>query len=156
MDIEYELIASFVFENKDDPDNGRYRIHKEAKSEILVEIERKLRRKPLIGMKQPTPAGAMLGWEGAIAIKNKGQIADGYRWKLYCENTLIQEGRTDEHGEDSLDIELSSIKNHEYKLEVFAQINKEDDSGNKLLEKSNEPDPQSSSTTSIRKPQSTL
>ena len=154
VDLEYELIATFVFENKDDIDNGRYRIHKEAKNEILIEIERKLRCKPLVGMKQPTPVGAMMGWVGAISIKNKGKIADGHRWKLYCDNGLIQEGRTDEHGEDSLKIELPNIKKSEYKLEVSAPIiNEDNDSGNNPPEKLDEPDKPDTSTAPIRNSQ---
>jgi len=150
---EYKFATSFVFERGDDIDKGRYTVHKEAKDEIYIRLERKLRRRPLVGMKQPTPIGAMLGWEGALEIQNKGKTAAGYRWKFYRSGNLEQEGRTDELGEDSLemDIEPDSL---EYRLEVFSPvINEEDDSGNKTPEESDGPDQHNTQTTPVRSPE---
>jgi hypothetical protein len=135
VDPEYEFLSSFVFENKDDPLKGQYIIHEEGKGDAFVLIERKLRRKPFSGMKQPTPTGAMLGWEAALSVKKEGSPADGYNWLLYRNGLLIQEGRTDEQGNDSLDIELPDSP-YEYKIEIFYR---REDSCNNKAEESNEP-----------------
>lgn len=146
---EYELAATFVFECKDSIGKSKYQVHKEATNEILIEIERKLRRAPLVGMKQPTPPGAILGWEGAMTMKHKGKPAPGYRWKLYRDKVLTQEGRTDEKSESSLELELPGIEKPEYTLEVFAPIYQEDDSGNKEAEAIHEPDQHGNSTAPV-------
>jgi hypothetical protein len=146
---KYELVATFVFECKDDIDKAQYKVHKEAKDEVLVDIERKIRRVPLVGMKQPTPHGAMLGWEGALLLKHKGKAASGYKWKLYRDNILDQEGRTDERSKDSLELELPDIEQPEYKLEIFAPIYQEDNSCNKVTEAIHEQDQHGNSSAPV-------
>jgi len=133
-DLTYELAAEFVFECKDSISKSQYQIHKEAVNEVFIEIDRKLRRRPLVGMKQPTPPGAMLGWEGALTVKHKGKPAPGYRWKLYRDGQLTQEGRTNEKSEDSLELDLPGIVKPTYKLEIYAPIYEDEETGNKDVE----------------------
>lgn len=139
MEIKYEFLSSFVFENRDDIGNRKYLIHKEGKGDAFIMIERKLRRDPLPGMKQPTPSGAMLGWEASLLVKKEGFPAAGYSFHLYRDDTLIQEGRTDERGVSSLDVELPDSP-RKYKLDIFSPIYPEDDSCNTEVEESDKND----------------
>jgi len=112
------ILASFVFENNDDIKSGKFILHQESKDDVHVKIDRKLRREPLLGMKQPTPPGAMLGWEASLSVMYKGQIADGYPFELHEKFGEAQKGLTDANGVASLDIEFPEIRRSEFTLHI--------------------------------------
>jgi hypothetical protein len=92
--------------------------------EILeYKIERRLRTKPFLGMRQPTPYGAFLGLECVLLLGDKNQ-AKGYRFRLFEENKEIFGGFIKEKGiSEDLQIPLSfrGIKN--YSIEILGPPN---------------------------------
>lgn len=118
-DIEYEFLDSFEFKSSDDISKRKYVVHKEGSDKAYFRIERKLRRKPLTGMRQPIPHGAIMGWDAEIEVKNKGKTADGHILKLYKSGELVQDTRTDEQGRASLSMDFEAAN---YKLEIYSPI----------------------------------
>ena len=118
-----EPLAEFEFKNLD------FELIDQAINEVYINIDRIFRTAPLVGMKQPTPRGGMLGYEAVLKLKFKGQPAFRYRWELYIADQLIQSGITIdrinhtgnlESYAGDLDIALPYGEPITYKLKIFS------------------------------------
>lgn len=116
-------LAEFEFKNLD------FELIDQAIDEVYINIDRVFRTTPLVGMKQPTPRGGMLGYEAILKIKYKGQPAFRYRWELYITDQLIQSGitidRKNRAGDlesyaGDLDIALPYGEPIIYKIKIFS------------------------------------
>lgn len=95
-----------------------YNLIDEARDEVYVNIERVVRTKPYDGMKQPTPAGGMLGVETIMVLRYRGDIARGFRWEL-SDRDITHVGVTDEHGTSRVPVKLSYGESKHFVLKIF-------------------------------------
>lgn len=92
---------------------------------LLVIVDRELRIKPFIGMKQPTPAGAFMGYEAYLIIHHFGKPAKHFPWILYAKRgdilEEIQHGNTDENGRSG-DLNIDLVDDQLYVLTILEPI----------------------------------
>ena len=70
-------------------------VTEQAINEIYIHIRREMRSTPLPSMKMPTPHYCLLGLDTVMVIKHKGQPAPFFKYQLYRNELLIQEGMAD-------------------------------------------------------------
>lgn len=127
--ISGKKLASFEFVG------ARYKITKQSVDDIFIHIWRELRRKPFLGMKQPTPHGGFLGFQCVLEAKKDGLPAVDLPFILYLNKKEIQRGTLDGFGmcTNILVRHLYGNQSDSYLLKVF-DINESLESCNTLLE----------------------
>lgn len=109
-----EPLAEFEFENDD------FELIEEAKDEVYVKIERECRTTPFVGMKQPTPAGGMLGYEAVLTVKHFGERVADYRWEIFQNDIALAAGITDHNGiYRNLPIPMPYNRSTLYSIKIF-------------------------------------
>lgn len=112
------LLAEFEFANSE------FDILEQTSGDLYIKLARECRTIPFVGMKQPTPPGAMLGMETVLLLKYLG-MPDRFNWELFCDNTLIQIGTTNEKGiSGDLDVSMPESTRKDYCIKIY-EINKE-------------------------------
>ena len=92
---------------------------------LLYRLEWRMKVKPYLGMKQPTPQGGFLGLECILILETLETKAVGYRFKLFVENEEWSGGCTDARGESGdigLDLPFRGIKN--YSIDILGPVPK--------------------------------
>ena len=78
--------------------NHRYFITDAGDENYNVIIYREMRLTPYEGMKQPTPVGAILGWDTVMRVLYKGKPAYNHTFKLGLQGEMIQSGHFNHDG----------------------------------------------------------
>ena len=97
------MLASFIVVAHD------YFITKQSVDDLYIHVRREMRLTPFLGMKQPAPPNSIMGMDVVMMLKHKGKAAIGYKWRLFKDHQIIQEGITDHNGMSvGINIEFSN------------------------------------------------
>ncbi len=112
-------LAEFIFENVEALGPNEY-VLSQGNEGVFVFIYRTLRQTPMLGMKQPSLNGAILGMESVLRITVEGKPAAGYKWSLYKGKKRIQMGKTDGNGSSGdIKIDFPHFGLSSYKIAVW-------------------------------------
>jgi hypothetical protein len=101
--------------------NHEFEIFEEADNDLYIKIERECRTQPFLGMKQPTPRGAMLGYEVVLTVKHFGEPAVGSIWEIRTADVVLS-GEIDKDGKSrNIDLPMPYSGLKTYSLKLFAK-----------------------------------
>ena len=108
MNVKPKLVVDFY--------NEEYLRLEYADDEMFVSVRRQMRLIPYTGMKQPCPAGGMLGLEVILEVKDFGKPASDYKWELCLGRRKMNHGKIGHAGSVELPLPLPYEATQKYRL----------------------------------------
>lgn len=106
--------VEFAFKNHDG-----FEVFEGTDGAFHIRVYRRTRTKPFEGMRQPTPAGGIMGLETVISVKELGLDAVDLKYEIYREDRLVEFGHTDSNGDIQFGSPMTDGVN--YKIILFEQ-----------------------------------